>query len=335
MLATWRRTMGAVLGQPDRTAHALLLRDSTTFTRTHFLHAAGHLGLLAELNAPHSAEVLAERLGVERKAHFELLLKLGVSLGELGYRNGKFRLTGTRARALVGTNGSILRALIDEQVGYHGSVFRELPDRLRGMELGDYLADTAAVVAESSRIAEPVISGYLRAGVQEASGTRVLDAGCGSGTYLRAAAAKPGTTGTGLDVQPASVELATRNIEAWGLAERFDVRQGDLREADLGDPYNVVFLINNIYYFAPEERPALFRRLRELVGEGGTLLLVSMFHGSNPTALALDLVLASTKGCYALPKAEWLEPELREAGFSSVRFDQLMAGQSLIALRAS
>ncbi|MBA0049531.1 class I SAM-dependent methyltransferase [Streptomyces sp. AJS327] len=286
------------------------------------------------MRTPNSADGLAERLGITRHQQFRLMLELGVSVGELSESGGSYRLRGKRAKALVGRNGSVLRALIDEQVEYHGSVYRHLPERLRGGELGDYLGEHAGTIAESSRIAESVVAGYVTDTVQEVPGTRVLDLGCGSGVYLRAASRKPGTSGTGLDVQPASVELAQGNLKRWGLTDRFEVRQGDMREAELNGPYDVVLLMNNIYYFAPEERPELFRTLRAALREGGTLVLVSMFHGTSVSALGLDLVLACTQGCYALPRAEDLEPELREAGFGQVRTDQLMAGQSLLGMRA-
>ncbi|MCF6524482.1 cyclopropane-fatty-acyl-phospholipid synthase family protein [Streptomyces sp. JJ36] len=335
----WRRTFRAVFTQPDPRAHALLLRDSQTVTRIHFLHAAAHLGLFAELKSPDSAAALEQRLGVKRPQQFRLFLDLGVALGELSRRGDAYALKGARARALAGRNGSVLRALLDEQLGYHGSVYQHLPERLQGAELGDYLTETAAVVAESSRIAEPVVSAYVREAVAEAPGAgadgpRVLDAGCGSGVYLRAAAHRPGTTGTGIDLREASVDMTRRNLAEWGLADRFTVRQGDVRDAGPDGPYDVVLLLNNIYYFAPEERAGIFRTLREALRDGGTLVLVSMFHGQSPTGLNLDLVLACTQGCYALPTPEELRPELREAGFADVRVDQLVAGQDLLALRA-
>ncbi|AXK34857.1 class I SAM-dependent methyltransferase [Streptomyces armeniacus] len=332
------RTVRAVLSQPDPTAHALLLRDSQQFTRMHFLSAAVRLGLLEALASPATAAELEERLGVDatRTTQFRLFLELGCSVGELGSRGGAYRLKGRRARALAGRNGSVLRALLEEQTAYHDTVYRELPETLRGGALGDHLPRYAGVIAESSRIAEGVITGYVREAVREAPGGRVLDVGCGSGVYLRAAADRPGSTGTGLDVQPASVELAEANLDRWSLADRFTVRQGDVREAELDGPYDVVLLLNNVYYFEPKERPALFRTLRGALSEGGTLVLVSMFHDSgNPTALGLDLVLACTQGCHALTTPQELAPELREAGFGQIRTDQLVAGQSLCALRAS
>lgn len=339
----WSRTLRAAVSQPDPAAHALLLRDSRQVTRTHFLAAAVHLGLLEALKTPAPVAELAERLGITRTEQFRIFLELGVSVGELAVSSrvsgtaaapGTYALKGRRARALVGRNGGVLRALLEEQTAYHATVYHELPETLRGGELGDHLPRYAGVIAESSRIAEGVISGYVRGAVSEAEGGHVLDVGCGSGVYLRAASARPGSTGTGLDLQPAAVELAQRNLRRWSLDDRFGVRQGDVREAELDGSYDVILLLNNIYYFAPEERPDLFRTLRGALREGGRLVLVSMFHDSNPTALNLDLILACTQGCYALTTPARLEPELREAGFRRIRTDQLVSGQSLYAIQA-
>ncbi|GAB2584441.1 class I SAM-dependent methyltransferase [Streptomyces capparidis] len=333
----WRRTLKAAFDQPDTAAHLLFLRDSQTVTRIHFLHAAAHLGVLAELETPSSRDALAERLGVTRTEQFGLMLDLGVSLGELAVGGGRYRLKGRRARALVGANGSVLRALLDEQMGYHASVYEHLPERLRGGELGDYLEATAAVVAESSRVAEPVVASYLSDIVREAGNPRVLDVGCGSGIYLRAASRHPAATGAGIDMQPASVELTRKNLERWGIGDRFDVALGDIRDGGKGieGTFDVVFLLNNIYYFSPDEWPDLFGTLRSLLKPGGTLALVSMFRGTSPTALNLDLVLACTKGCYALTTPEKLSAALRRAGFTDVRVDQLVARESLLGIRAS
>ncbi|UNZ16138.1 class I SAM-dependent methyltransferase [Streptomyces sp. 891-h] len=340
----WSRTLRTAFSQPDPAAHALLLRDSQQLTRTHFLTAAVHLGLLEALKTPAPAGELAERLGITRTEQFRIFLELGVSVGELSVSSrisgtaaapGTYALKGRRARALVGRNSSVLRALLEEQTAYHATVYRQLPETLRGCDLGDHLPRYAEVIAESSRIAEGVIAQYVREAVSEADGGRVLDVGCGSGVYLRAASARPGSSGTGLDLQPAAVELARDNLRRWSLDDRFTVHQGDVRGTELDGPYDVILLLNNVYYFAAEERPALFRTLRGALREGGTLVLVSMFHDRNPTALNLDLILACTQGCYALTTPARLEPELREAGFGRIRTDQLVSGQSLYAIRAS
>ena len=93
---------------------------------------------------------------------------------------------------------------------------------------------------------------------------RILEVGCGSGVYLRhAAEANPLATGIGVDMHEEVVELAAANLAVWGIADRFLVVQADIRRGlpsvpDIGS-FDLVTLYNNIYYFTPEERMALFR----------------------------------------------------------------------------
>lgn len=77
----------------------------------------------------------------------------------------------------------------------------------------------------------------LAAACDAAPGARVLEAGCGVGAALLAAAARrPQTSFLGLERDPAALALARENIAANGLAGRVSVAQGDVsaRFADLG-----------------------------------------------------------------------------------------------------
>jgi tRNA1(Val) A37 N6-methylase TrmN6 len=69
----------------------------------------------------------------------------------------------------------------------------------------------------------------LAAACDAADGARVLEAGCGGGGALLAAAMRrPATRFTGVERDPAAVELARRSIALNGLAERVEVLEGDV-----------------------------------------------------------------------------------------------------------
>ena len=77
----------------------------------------------------------------------------------------------------------------------------------------------------------PVVCEALDAEVPRDGPFRVLDVGCGSGGYLRHAAARnPALTALGLEVGPGLLALARRNVAAWGLADRVTVEEGDVVE---------------------------------------------------------------------------------------------------------
>lgn len=326
----------AILRLPHLGALLALRRDWSAQVRLHFLSAALRAGVLGALATPRSREELAATLDVRRADLLDALLELGVALGELARREGRYVLRGRRARALVTADGDPIAALLEEWVRYHGDVFLELPPRLGGAPLGDYLTRSGALIARSSRVLEPVLADFLRAIVRQARPRRMLDVGCGSGVYLRhAAETSAGLAGMGIDLDDGVARAARGNLSGWGLADRFEVIAGDIRGAPLGDAsYDLVTLFNNVYYFEPAERPALFARLASLLAAGGTLAVATLVRHPGLDARELDLVLRSTRGCTALPDRAELAGQLRASGFSDVRVSVLTPGGSLVGLVA-
>jgi tRNA1(Val) A37 N6-methylase TrmN6 len=71
----------------------------------------------------------------------------------------------------------------------------------------------------------------LAAACEAVSGARVLEAGCGVGAALLAAATRqPGVSFTGLERDPAAAALARRNVELNGLADRVEILDGDVAQ---------------------------------------------------------------------------------------------------------
>jgi tRNA1(Val) A37 N6-methylase TrmN6 len=134
----------------------------------------------------------------------------------------------------------------------------------------------------------------LAAACDAGDGARVLEAGCGVGAVLLAAAARrPGARFTGLERDPAAVALARRNVELNSLAERVEILEGDVakRFPALGrEPFDAV--LSNPPFFddpqalrspAPERRGAWMADdglaawigfLLKAVREGGTLTVI-------------------------------------------------------------
>ncbi|HYN95133.1 MAG TPA: class I SAM-dependent methyltransferase [Pilimelia sp.] len=321
---------------PEPFGQLRLLRDLTAFVRVNFLHVGVRLDLFTALRrGPRSAEELAAAAGVVDREALTMLLDLGVALGELRRAGpGRYRLTGRRAATLARRRAAA--ALVEETVAYHGTVYQGLPDLLRGGAKGDHLRTMAETVAESSRILEPFTAAFVRDAVRGLRAPRVLDVGCGSGTYLATVArAVPDASGVGLDVQPRAVDLSRRALAAAHAGDRFVVRQGNAMDDPQAGPFDVVLLLNNVYYFTDVERQKLFRSLRDSLGERGRLLIASMFHGPTPTALNFSLVLWATKGCHPLPRLAHVVAELRDSGFSDVRATRLAPLEPYVGLVAS
>lgn len=327
-----------MLRLPYAWAHGLVLRDLQSLIRVHFLYAAASTGLLRALKKPASREDLIRRLHVTRPDLLESLLALGVSLGELSLKGGLYRVRGVRAKALMERPNDPLVAMVEEYATYHSSVYQELGERLRGGPLGDYMAGRGNLIARSSRMLEPFVVDFARELVAGRGAVRVLDVGCGSGIYMRHVAdANTQARGIGVDMQAEVVSQAALNLKRWGIEGRFRVALADIREPtdDLSGAFDIVTLYNNIYYFPPEERPALFRSLGERLAPGGRLAIVSAMRGDSVTTNDFDLVLRSTVGCTALPDTDELRSQLLDNGFDHVESTRLAPIESFYGLIAT
>jgi cyclopropane fatty-acyl-phospholipid synthase-like methyltransferase len=161
--------------------------------------------------------------------------------------------------------------------------------------------------------------------------------GCGTGVYLihAATAGGPQLTGLGVDLDATVVGLARQRLGDAGLAERFEVRQTDIRAVELpAASFDLVLLLQNIYYFAEDERPDLLRRLHGLLAPSGALVLASLFAGRSLAAAHYDLLFRATAGCSPLPRRQELDRQLHDAGFTTTRWVQLIPLGSFHAVLA-
>lgn len=323
---------------PHLRAMLQLAGDFTSYARLQFLQAGVESGLLRALRVPATQDELAHRLGVRRPELLVRLLELGVRVKELGRDGARYRIRGVRSQALVSEDGDPMAAMLAESLTYHASVYHELPARLRGAPLGNYLENTGDLIVRSSRVLEPFVANLVHEVVRPRGEVRMLEIGCGSGVYLRYAARRnPYVSGVALDMQQDVVLQARENLEEWGLGDRFDVLVADVRRPPehLSGPFDLVTLYNNVYYFTERERSELFRRVRSWLIPGGTVALVSMVRGESLLALGLDIALQCTMGCTALPDVDELLSQLREAGFSGLRTKKLMLSDPLYSIVAS
>jgi tRNA1(Val) A37 N6-methylase TrmN6 len=171
-----------------------------------------------------------------------------------------------------------------------------------------------AVMDGRVRLLQPT-RGY-RAGVDAAllaaacdarEGERVIEAGCGAGAALLAAAVRrPQARFTGLERDPAAAALARRNVAENGLGERVEILEGDVaqRFGALGQPVFDAALSNPPFFDepgalrapSPERRGAWIADhglaawtafLTKAVREGGT---VTVIHRADRLADLLELL---------------------------------------------
>ncbi len=90
---------------------------------------------------------------------------------------------------------------------------------------------------------------------------RVIDACTGSGCVgITLALERPDITVVATDISPAAAEIARRNAVKLGVADRFEVRVGNLLEPVQG-VYDL--LVSNPPYIKPADMPGLMREVRD------------------------------------------------------------------------
>ena len=322
-------------------AHVALARDFVGWLRVEFLGTAAATGVLAALTEPRTLDELAADLDVVDVALLDGLLRVGEAVDVLAHDRGRWRLAGAVGRAMVDDTVVGLAALPEEAALYGADVYLHVGERLAGVGPGDYLDRHGELVARTSRVAEPLLGPFVGGVVRDRGARRVLEVGCGSGVNLRHVASVAGTTGLGVDVDPDVVAQAARNLDTWGLADRFAVRRADVRlpagdrDAELAGPWDLVLLMQNIYYFAGDERADLLRRLRELAPHGAVIVATAVRGTGDPAAAHLDVVLRSTAGTTPLPTVHELQTEVAAAGFTTVDVRRLAPFQPFRAIVAS
>ena len=254
-------------------ARALAIADSRALVRSLFLASATRTGLLDVLAGGATFAEIAARVGCTRPERLQAWLEVGTELGEIAWRSGRYRLHGIRARAIAG--GDIVldahyRSMLDYQAGCYADLAGLLVSAPSGgrADLDDYADD----IARLSLAAAPFIETYLTSVMTQTRPARVLDVGCGTGVYARIVAnLSPHVLVDGIDLAQAVIDTARAEVRAAGLDGRIRLHAGDVRtwtpEAGVG--YDLILLLNNIYYFPRGERAALYRRLGGLLTRPG------------------------------------------------------------------
>ncbi|MEW6659470.1 MAG: class I SAM-dependent methyltransferase [Thermodesulfobacteriota bacterium] len=322
------------LGLPLR-----LMRLMQPVYRAAFLAAAAQQGILRRLAAgpvplPQLAgDLTTDAAGMEA---LEAWLQVGVQAGELQVDGQGYSLRGKLARELAQEQNDAWAAFLEEGLSLHYHLLMELPERLREKRPFTLADQDGELIARSSRLMEPLVFKAIDGVVPPTGPMRLLELGCGSGTYIRYAAQRnPELQALGIELQPEVAEMARGNLNAWGLAPRAAVETGDLRDFAPEPVYDVATLHNNIYYFPMDERVAVLRHLKGFLKPGGRLLLTTVCRGGSIFVGLLNLWSAATVGCGPLPLSTEMEAQFRQAGFQAVTAKKLYPFEAYFAFVGS
>jgi cyclopropane-fatty-acyl-phospholipid synthase len=102
---------------------------------------------------------------------------------------------------------------------------------------------------------------------------RVLDVGCGWGSFVIHAAQRHGVQALGITLSPAQAELARRRVAEAGLSERVEIRLADYRDlGTAGERYDAIASIGMVEHVGASQIDLYARQLAGLLGPGGRLL---------------------------------------------------------------
>ncbi len=102
-------------------------------------------------------------------------------------------------------------------------------------------------------------------------GMRVLDVGCGWGSFAIHAAREHGVSVTGVTLSPSQAELARERVERAGVADRVEIRLCDYRELP-GGSFDAISSIGMAEHVGESQIDLYARSLFALLAPGGLLL---------------------------------------------------------------
>jgi magnesium-protoporphyrin O-methyltransferase len=141
---------------------------------------------------------------------------------------------------------------------------------------------------------------------QDLSGTRILDAGCGTGAYA-VEAARRGAEVVAIDLSPTLVDLARSRLPA-DVAARIEFRSGDMLDAALGH-FDHVVAMDSIIHYSPEDAVAALAQLAERTRQ-------TIHFTFAPRTPLLALMISVGRLFPRGNRAPWLEPMAAEKIFS-------------------
>ncbi|HHH31187.1 MAG TPA: arsenite methyltransferase [Polyangiaceae bacterium] len=196
-------------------------------------------------------------------------------------------------------------------------------------ELLGYSAEELAALPEGANLGlgcgNPVAIAALR------EGERVLDLGSGGGIDCLLAAKRVGPEGQviGVDMTPAMVEKARKNVRQAAGADNVSIRLGEIEHLPVADASVDVILSNCVINLSPDKE-SVFRETFRVLAPGGRLSISDVV-ATAPLPDELRDEAEALTGCVsgAVP-AEDLQKLLREIGFEKVTVEVSEASRAFI-----
>jgi 3-hydroxy-5-methyl-1-naphthoate 3-O-methyltransferase len=288
-----------------------------------------------------TAPALATALEASPRA-LERLLDSLVGLGYLRKRGSHYELTPVSEMFLVRTKHTFLGAMASEsRLTLPG--WMKLSDVIRsgkpvvsvdsaeGRDMFPQLVQAIFPLTYNS--ARVLVQALPKAMLKKVA--RVLDVAAGAAPWsLPFAQALPGVRVTALDL-PEVTAVTRRYAEQFGVADRYDYVEGDLRQLEFGkDEYDLVILGHIIHSEGEKWGKALIGKSYRALKPGGTLVIAEMIPNDSRTGpvmqllFGLNMIVHTQEGdVFTLAQyKKWL----KEAGFKGIKLVEAQSPSPLI-----
>jgi cyclopropane-fatty-acyl-phospholipid synthase len=162
---------------------------------------------------------------------------------------------------------------LDRSMTYSCAFFSRVPRR-RGV----FSRDEAPTLEQAQEAKLELVCTKL--GLQ--AGERVLDVGCGWGSFVIHAAQRHGVEAVGITLSEPQAELARRRVAEAGLSDRVEIRVQDYRELP-GERFDAVASIGMVEHVGEAQIDRYAEQLASMLRPGGRLLnhgISRLRHGS-------------------------------------------------------
>lgn len=310
------------------------------FTVARTLLSAVELGVFAALEAgPLTSDELAERLRCDKGGMRTLMSALN-GFGVVTRRRGVFRLAKEARRYLTPGGTDLTDAL--RMGGVLDKKMRHLTEAVRTGERGDFHESLAPEEWDAylrglgalSRIATGEVVRKLKLRAPR----RMLDVAGGHGQFSVALCEKhEGLTSEILDL-PGGARVGRELIADSAAAGRITFREGDLRQVDWGEGFDVVLLFNILHNLSEPDAERAVARAHAALVPGGTLAVLEGQHAGGDGDLSFQegfgelffWVLSTSETWPAPTISGWMTA----AGFSAVKQRKMLTLPGAVLMTA-
>ncbi len=310
------------------------------------LRAGLDSGLLEGLREPRSAEALAEYLQTDPVLTASWV-QAAEAHGLIRARDDAYQIGPYVKWLMSDPDGEAARAMVGQTTKSYTPTLARLPDLLRGEERPVFGKDPeeALRVAAGSRVTEPSALRALFRVPGVRSARRILDVGCGEGTYLVDLLSRHrDAIATGVEIDPVVAEQTRQRVRVTEVSRRLQIEEGDFLELELPrGVFELALLNNNLHYFDTEARRAVLTKVEGCLAPGGVIAIqtplvtdsaASKALGMRAALATFDLYLRSHSNLHGLPRREDLAKLLSELGFGPMGERAIAPGGAAVYLWA-